>query len=277
MPKNCTRKDEHANRIKPTNFPLDIAQFAFGQRVGEAIVTAQNRSSVLRTLMQTMEECGFNPFKIYGGSSLSNGPQANYLIFFEAANSRHSINSLRRKLAGLDSVIHVSVSGNDDLFVDTKSIPLLQMGRRSLIIDDDLLGEVLNSVSKLGPTGMASLRWGAIQAAIRNVKWIESTPFGLSHSPRVMFTKMIDLSQSAGWGVFKTQFRRNGTPEQVRVRDSFEALARGQTKNGFGCALLEGYLTGLAGKIFNPPIRLVEQQCVSLGNEACLFINDSAI
>ena len=265
------RRPLSTQTVNDRHFPLEIAQFAFGEKVGEAIVVIRNRMGGLVEVIRTMEETKLHVFKILGGSTNSKNSESTYLIFFEAKKSNSSPDQLRKKLIALESVIHASVFGTEELVIDTTAIPLQQMGMRSVIMGDALIGEILRSVFKAGPHAIEAVRWGSIKAAIRTVNWINSINFLRVHSPQEQFSKVIELIQASGWGIFQTKFRKNGTPKFVTVRDSFEVNALRKVNDVPGCLLMNGYFSGLAGAIFGRPVRVEEKLCASRGQKYCKF------
>jgi len=257
---------------KSRSFPLDIAQFAVGEKVAEVIVFGRNRRGLLADIIEVIEANGFHPFKIFGGPTRSDSVDAEYAVFFETAGSQVPLDKLRRNISSLDSITRAFVTGTRGLLVDVNSIPLIQMGRRSVIVGDVLLSEILKSIAKNNHAGRGILRWAGVQAALRDAEWIRSPTFPLDReNKRLLFSTLIDLSQAAGWGKFKTEFDRSGRPLKVRVQDSFESIAVRQAGLEQGCTLLEGYLTGVAEAIFKSPIHLVERDCASRGGKSCVF------
>jgi predicted hydrocarbon binding protein len=265
------KKISKSQTIDSRQFAIQIGQFALGEKVGEGVIVAHNRKGELGEIIQTIEETNSKVFKIFGGTKNSKDSESTFLIFFEAQKSNMPLDGLRRKLNSLDSVTHASVFGTEEFLVDTHAIWLKEMDRRSVIIADVSMGEILKSVSKAGPESIAALKWGSLKAAVRNVSWFSSSHFGRTHQPREKFSKMIDLLQSAGWGSFETKFRNNGTPEYVTVRGSFEVDALKGMSDPPGCLLLNGYLTGLATSIFNHPTKIEEKLCAGQGKSICKF------
>ena len=252
-------------------FQLDVARIATGAKVGEAIVVTRNQRGCLGQVIQAIEEDGFRAFKVLGGAGESNNPEATYLIFFEAAEATASLQDLEGRISSLDSVLEAVVSGTEELLIDTTATSLLTLSFPSVIVGYRLLGEIENAISEMGQGGASALRWGGMQAAIRNVAWIRRTPLSIPKEEKWLLAKLIDFTQSAGWGIFSIKYERDGRPKQIIVNESFETVARKKSSKTSACYILEGYLAGLIDAIYNAPFKVVELQCKSQGDANCKF------
>lgn len=260
------------SKEKETYFPLEIGQFASGEKVYElvVVVSRKRRGSSIGRIIQKLEEDGYEIIKIFGGSIDSSHPKATYEIFVESSGARGHASRLGGEISSLDSGLRAYIWGPERFLVDTHSTPLLQMGIPTVLAGSGVVGEVEKAIENVGPRGTSALRWGGVHTALDQLNRVDK-----NLPKETQFSRIIDIAQSSGWGIFELfPTKKNAPPPKVLVRNSFEALSHREKTETPVCHILEGFLSGLASAIYHDGIFAYERACIAQKSKSrvCKFV-----
>lgn len=266
-----TRETDQSRVGEWISFPLEMAQFARGRKVGEAIVTIKNLREAFPDVMDVFRDNRLKIFRVYGGTDDSSNFTATFLIFFETEESSITLESLSKKLASLDAVVTVLVRGVSDFLVDTSAIPLLECGNPAILVRSRTLTEIEESIARtLGPKASSILLWAGWEVGRSDAKWLTSI-IGVKQVQFRLET-LLNVRQSAGWGVFEIQNLDDKTISgKIVVDNSIETIEKRAASPEPICHLMKGYLAGALSEIFQKPLDVTETRCKAQGFGTCEF------
>ena len=170
------------------------------------------------------------------------------------------------------------MSGNsilDELVYDQLSGSLTYKGVRYLLIRPETITGFQKEIEKIrGEEAKEGLYLGGFKGGYLSSKKYREV-FNFSESEIVEF--MMRMGAEIGWGCFTLDHYHSGTGTmRITVRNSPFAGSYGKSSEGV-CHLIRGVVAGMASVLFDQDCTASEIECVSKGDDRCVFEVDAKL
>jgi len=253
-------------------YPKDLAvwEYAPGRRLAQIVLRLKNVKGALAQVSNAVSESDIN--MLSGFDSASSASSVGVWSFFaDITDSRHDLETLRRKLLALPVVIGVEILLADDGFmVDKHHFPVRLSNRRALILRTDAINEMVSHMWSVFGSGAATIIDQMAEAIGRFTAEELIEDFGKEF---VVSTLEEVLQTYTAQGFAEIEVVRGEDPESMTVhaKNLFECEANALSKLRRKSLFFRGHLRGFMSTIFHADFEVTEVQCVAEGDEACSF------